>query len=92
MPNTSSAKKALRNSQRKRVFNLQRKKKIVDALKNLRKAIKNGESNLSQFLAKAYSALDKAAKSNFIPKKRANRKKSRLAKMLAKLKENKTTQ
>ncbi len=92
MPNTSSAKKALRSSQRKRVFNLQRKKKIVDALKNLKKAIKNGEGNLSQFLGKVYSALDKAAKSNFIPKKRADRKKSRLAKMIAKLGDNKTSQ
>jgi ribosomal protein S20 len=84
MPNTAAAKKALRASRRKRVVNLQKKKKIIDSQRDLRKAIKNNEGNLQEQLAKAFSALDKAAKSNFIPKQRAKRKKSRLAKMLVK--------
>jgi len=85
MPNTASAKKALRSSQRKRLFNLARKKKITDALKDLRRAIKTGETNLSPLIAKVYSALDKAAKSNYIHKNKASRKKSRIAKMVNKL-------
>lgn len=84
MPNLKSAKNALRTSQRRRVINLVKKKKISTAHKNLRNAIRDRVENLQDHLSQAYSALDKATKSNFIPKKRADRKKSRLSKLVQK--------
>ena len=51
----------------------------------MRRAIKTGETNLSPLIAKVYSALDKAAKSNYIHKNKASRKKSRVAKMVNKI-------
>jgi small subunit ribosomal protein S20 len=75
---TASAKKAHRASLRKRVFNQRRKK----ALKG---ATKDAIGDLStKSLAEAYKAIDKAAKRGIIKKNTAARKKSRLAKALAK--------
>lgn len=84
MPNTSAAKKALRTSRRKREVNLAKKEKITNSQRNLRKALHSGSKDIKDHLSKAFSALDKAVKSNYIPKKRADRKKSRLAKMVEK--------
>lgn len=84
MPNTKSAKKALRASLKKREYNLARKFKIKNSLKNLRKAITTNPSDYITALSNVYSSLDKAVKGNFIPKNRADRKKSRVAKMVAK--------
>lgn len=80
MPITSSAKKALRASARKRVFNLRRKKAVDEAIKNIKKLAKekNAEA-LKAALSLAYKALDKAAKTGFIKKNNASRKKSRLS-------------
>lgn len=83
MPNTKSAKKALRSSLKKRGFNLVSKNKIRNSLKDLRKGISEGLTQSQEALSKAFSALDKAVKTNFIPKGRADRKKSRLAKLIA---------
>lgn len=82
---TSSAKKAYRASLRKRVFNLARTKKVKDVTKEIRtlvvaKKVKEAEA----LLAKAYQALDKAAKMHTITKNTASRKKSRLAKLIKK--------
>lgn len=74
---TKSAKKAHRASLRKRVFNLRRKRVLTSSVKDARKAM-NAES-----LAKAFQAIDKAAKRGIIKKNTAARKKSRLAKALA---------
>jgi len=84
MPNTKSAKKALRSSLKKREFNLEKKFKIKNSLKELRKSITNKAEDHQITLAKVYSALDKAVKTKFIHKNKADRKKSRIAKMLAK--------
>ena len=84
MPQTKSAKKALRSSKRKQEFNTARKWKLKKSLKELRKGIQNGAKDIEQTVAKVYSALDKAVKTNLIHKKRADRKKSRVAKMVAK--------
>lgn len=80
MPITSSAKKALRSSANKRQFNLRRKKRIDDAVKNVRTlvAAKKGKDAL-QALSAAYQAIDKAAKAKQISKNTAARRKSRLA-------------
>lgn len=88
MANTRSAKKANRSSLRKRQFNLVTKNKIKAAYKGLRKAISNKSADLSTTLSNVFSVLDKAAKTRFIPKQRVDRKKSRLAKMVAKSSEN----
>ena len=84
MANTKSAQKANRSSLRKRQFNLTTKTKVKNSLKNFRKAIVSDISSSATSLSTVFSALDKAVKTNYIPKRRADRKKSRLAKMLAK--------
>jgi len=86
MPITSSAKKALRASKHKAVFNLRRKDAISDIIKKIRKSvvakkIKEAEA----MLPAAFKAIDKACKTNMLHKNTASRKKSRLAKMLAKV-------
>ena len=79
MPITKSAKKALRQSDRKKVFNLRRKKKVEDAVKSVKKLVKEGKvKEANALLPKAYSALDKAAKGNTLKDNTAARKKSRL--------------
>ncbi len=74
---TKSAKKAHRVSLRRRVFNLRRSRALHDAVKAAR-ATKDAAS-----LSTAFKAIDKAAKTNVISKNAASRKKSRLAKALA---------
>lgn len=86
MPITSSAKKALRASKRKRVFNIRTKNTFTDAVKTVKKFV--GEKNINEAvkaLSSAYKALDKAAKTGFIKKNTASRKKSRLTLLIKKL-------
>lgn len=79
MPITKSAKKALRQGEKKKVFNLRRKKKVEDAVKSVKRLVKEGKvKEANALLPQAYSALDKAAKGNTIKKNTASRKKSRL--------------
>lgn len=85
MPITSSAKKALRASKRKRVYNQRRKEDMGSVVKKIKKFVtdKNTKEALS-LLAAAYKAIDKAAKTNLIKKNAASRKKSRLAQLIKK--------
>ena len=77
---TSSAKKAIRASAKKRVFNIRRKNALADATKDFTKALAAGDLKAAtKFLPAAYKAIDKAAKTNVIPSNTADRKKSRLA-------------
>lgn len=86
MPITSSAKKAHRQSQRKRVFNLRRKDKASDTLKSFKKLVLAGDKKGALALMPALQkALDKAVKGNTLNKNTVSRKKSRLSKMLKKL-------
>lgn len=80
---TSSAKKAHRASLKKRVFNVRRKRALLTATKDARKAIAAGGKMTAESLSKAYQAIDKAAKRGLIKKNTAARKKSRLARTLA---------
>lgn len=76
MPITSSAKKALRQSERRRAANRARREK-------LREAVKKATSAKSQAaLSEAYKTIDKSAKAGIIKKNKAARMKSRLAKLL----------
>ena len=85
MPNTQSAKKALRGSLRKKKFNLERKYKVRNSLRDLRKMLASNSPEINTYLGKAYSALDKAVKGKTIKKGKADRKKSRLSKMVQKV-------
>jgi len=85
MPITSSAKKALRASQKKRVFNLRRKSAYDDVVKKIKKLVADKKGAEAQkLLPQAYKTIDKAAKMNTIKKNTASRKKSRLAKFIKK--------
>ncbi len=80
MPITKGAKKVVRASEKKRVYNLRRKRKAVSAVKEVKKLTISGESKGAQEkLSAAYKALDKAAKMGTIKKGNASRQKSRLA-------------
>lgn len=79
MPIKKSAKKALRQSLKRRVRNLAYKRKIKKLTKDIKKLvsekkIKEAKSLLSQI----YKILDKATKVGVIKKNNASRKKSRI--------------
>lgn len=86
MPITKSAKKALRSSKRKHAFNEFRKDNMKKAVKSAKKLVGGEAKMTAAALAKAYQAIDKAAKRGVIKKNTAARKKSRLTKVLAKTK------
>lgn len=79
MPITQSAKKALRQNKRRHARNLARSRAWKEAAKQAKKTPHNKE-----LLTRAYQALDKAAKHGVIKKNAASRKKSRLARLIAK--------
>jgi small subunit ribosomal protein S20 len=83
MPNIKSAIKALRQSKRRRVYNLRRQRAVSTVTKNIRKLLLAGKKDdAANLLPQAYKALDKAAKTNVIAKNTASRNKSRLAKKI----------
>jgi small subunit ribosomal protein S20 len=87
MPITSSAKKALRSSKRKRVFNVRRREAISSVTKDIKKLIAAGKkADAMKLIAQAYKELDKAAKNGFIKKNAASRKKSRISAFVKKAK------
>ena len=80
---TSSAKKAHRSSLRKRVFNVRRKDAMDTVVKKIKKLVSEKKvDEAKKFLPAVYRALDKAAKEHTILKGAANRKKSRLTKLI----------
>lgn len=84
MPITRSAKKALRQSKRRRAMNTRRKRAFRVLVKEFRRAVTAKEFDKARtLLPKIQKALDKAAKKNTIKKNMASRLKSRLAKSLA---------
>ncbi len=86
MPITSSAKKALRAGDRKRVYNLASKKSIDTITKEFKKlVVAKDKKGAAKLLPAVYKALDKGAKTHFIDKNTASRKKSRLSAMVKKL-------
>lgn len=84
MPIIKSAKKALRQSAKKRVFNLRRSRAMKAAVKDVRLTQAADAKEARAKLSAAYQALDKAAKSGLIKKNAAARTKSRLSKFLKK--------
>lgn len=85
MPITKSAKKALRQSKKRRIQNLRQLKAMKYIIKNIRKLVlENKKEEALKLLPKAYKAIDKAAKVGVIKKNTAARKKSRLTKSITK--------
>ena len=81
MPITKSAKKAIRGSLRKKVFNDARKRAMKEVIKKIEKAVKTDKIEAGKMLSSAFAAIDKAAKVGVIKKNNAARKKSRLARL-----------
>ena len=81
---TKSAKKALRVSNTKRVFNDRIRKTLKANVKTARASIVSKGTDTTESIRLAFKALDKAAKRGTIKSGTADRKKSRLAKLLAK--------
>lgn len=85
MPITTSAKKVLRSSKRKRVYNERRKNALQDAAKEVRKLITAGKKDEAKALMpKVQQAIDKAAQRGIIKPNTAARKKSRIVAALKK--------
>lgn len=75
---TTSAKKALRQAKRRKVFNDKRKRNLRAAIKGVRLA----ERGDAKAIAAAYQAIDKALKRGLIKKNTAARRKAKVARML----------
>lgn len=87
MPITSSAKKALRVADRKKVFNKRRKNAMEAAMKEIKKLVaakkvKDAEKKLPE----VYKAIDKAVKIKFFKKNAGARYKSRITAFVNKAK------
>jgi small subunit ribosomal protein S20 len=84
---TSSAKKALRASKHKRVFNIRHRDAVSEVTKQIKKLVTAGNGKEAmKLLPQAYAEIDKAAKTNYIKANTAARKKSRLSAMIKKVK------
>lgn len=83
---TSSAKKAIKVSLKKRVFNVRRARAMRDAVKEVGALITGKKQKEAlALLPKAYQAIDKAAKRGIIKSNTASRKKSRLSAAIKKI-------
>lgn len=85
MPITQSAKKALRGSQKKRLFNHKKKELLSKAVKQIKKLV--GEKKVKEataFMPQVQKILDKSVKTGLIKKNTASRKKSRISAMIKK--------
>ena len=86
MPITQSAKKALKQSKKKWVFNLRKSKKMKSLMKQAQELIKDKKKEEAiKILPETYKAIDKASKRGIIKKNTASRKKSRLTKAIQKI-------
>ncbi len=85
MPIIKSAKKALRGSKRKRVFNMKKKDALSKTIKQVKKLVAEKKTKEAQaLLPQVQKILDKSAKTGLIKKNTASRKKSRIAAMIKK--------
>jgi small subunit ribosomal protein S20 len=80
MPIRQNAKIAVRNAEKKAVFNLRRKRKVKSVLKDIEKSLADNKADEAEKkLPEVFKVLDKAAKMNTLKKNAVSRKKSRLA-------------
>ncbi|MBX9906725.1 30S ribosomal protein S20 [Patescibacteria group bacterium] len=86
MPIIKGAKKALRSSLKKRVYNVRRQNAMRDILKKTYQKVTAGSKADAEAMMKEVSqAIDKAAKRGVIKPNTAARKKSRLAAQIKKM-------
>jgi len=86
MPITKSAKKALRGSKKKRVFNLRKKNEMQGVVKEYKKLILAKKTEeAKKLIPKLQKVIDKAKKRGIIKKNTASRKKSRLVTLTLKV-------
>lgn len=87
MPNTKSAERRMRNSARKQLHNRSIATRLHSLEKKYQETVTAGKKDdATKAFQVVVSAWDKAAKTGNVPKARADRKKSRLAIQLSKLK------
>ena len=87
MPNTKSAERRMRNSERKRLHNRSIESSLRRTERDFRVLVTAGKKDeASKALPDVLSAYDKAAKSGVLHKTAVNRKKSRLTLSLNRLK------
>jgi small subunit ribosomal protein S20 len=87
MPNTKSADRRMRNSARKKLHNRSIKSRLHTLERSYLQLLETGKKeDATQSLRSLSSAFDKAAKSGVVHRATADRKKSRLAIRLAKVK------
>jgi len=80
MPNTKSAERRMRNSERKHLHNRSILSRLRKLEKGYRELLSTGKKeDAGKALSGVNSAMDKAVKSGVVPRTTANRKKSRLA-------------
>jgi len=83
MPNTSAAKKYLRQSAKRRLLNRSQRSALRTALKKARAAAQGDDAAVAQDAVRiATKRLDQAASKNIIHKNAASRTKSRLSKLV----------
>ncbi|MCK5059932.1 MAG: 30S ribosomal protein S20 [Candidatus Pacebacteria bacterium] len=86
MPITSSAKKTLRASKRKRVFNVRRSEEMKKVIKKIKHLILEGKKEEALALVPSVQkAIDKAAKRGILKANTAARKKSNIITALKKI-------
>jgi small subunit ribosomal protein S20 len=84
-PIIKSAKKALRQSFKRRTRNLQKTRKLKNLLKEVKFLLSEKKTEeAKKLLPQVYKFLDKAAKTGLIKKNTASRKKSRITKLITK--------
>ena len=84
MPITKSAKKILKQSDKRRILNLGYKRRMKKIIKEIRELVVAGKKkDAKKLLPTAYKVIDKAAKRGIIKENTAARKKSRLTKSSA---------
>jgi len=82
MPITESTKKALRQSKKKRLSNINYNKKIKDLSKELAFLVSQKKMDeAKKLLPQVYKIIDKATKVNVLKKNTASRRKSKMARM-----------
>lgn len=82
-PITKSAKKALRQSERRKKGNLKKKERLKSLLKEVKDLIAQKKiEQAKKLLPKVYKTLDKVSKIGLIKKGTASRKKSRITKLI----------
>lgn len=84
MPRSKSAKKRLRQGERRGLRNQSRKSRTKTAVKRFERALASGEVEAAEAALRAASSeIDRAARRNVFHPNSAARKKSRMARLLA---------